>query len=182
MQSLVGRRSSPAAAAALCLDAIATLRTAKGSCVKQEGSDPRLWVEFWGIPFFIFLLWSCFWGENSFRMFLNDAPPDCECCKKRVEVSAPAGGFEWHFVQENSHILQPVCLADGLNCILESSVACADIIKRARTHRALVFLDRVCALCAKLCQIPHLTRSQGSTAGLYIDWNRALVVLTCVEI
>lgn len=61
MQSLVGRRSSPAAAAAFCLDAVATPRTATGSCVKQEGSDLRLWVQlfkkkkkFWKFLFFLF--------------------------------------------------------------------------------------------------------------------------------
>lgn len=34
-----------------------------------------------------------------------------------------------------------------------------------RTHRAVVFLDRVCVLCAKLGQIPHLTRSQDSSTS-----------------
>lgn len=72
-------------------------------------------------------------------MFLNDAPPDRECCRKRVEVSAC--GVTW--AQPDFHILPNVCMAAGSSCILKASVAREDISKSK--HSAVAFrLGSVC--------------------------------------
>lgn len=39
---------------------------------------------------------------------------------------------------------------------------CAQRLLNARAHTTVLFFDGVCVLCAKLCQIPHLTGYQGS--------------------
>lgn len=103
--------------------------------------------------FFFFLR-----GENYFTMFLNDAPPDRECCRKRVEVSAC--GVTW--AQQDFHILPNVCMAAGSTCIIKASVACEDI--RQSKHSAVVFSVGVCVLCASCAKfrISRDLAAQGS--------------------
>lgn len=58
-------------------------------------------------------------------------------------------------------------------------MACTDVTKRALTQSCsffFFFLDRVGVLCAKLCQIPHLTGSVGSTPGCMLTETAVLSV------
>lgn len=85
-------------------------------------------------------------------MFLNDAPPDRECCRKRVEVSACGGTW----AQQDFHILPNVCMAAASTRILKASAACEDISKSK--HSAVAFLVGVCVLCASCAKFREISR------------------------
>lgn len=93
-------------------------------------------------------------------MVLNDAPLDRECCRKRVEVSAPrmVGGFQVNFCAERfSCFFSSFCPAAGLNCFFKSHIWCAQrLLKRAHTQRCFSLMGSVCF--AQSCAKFHTSR------------------------
>lgn len=97
-------------------------------------------------------------------MLLNDAPPDRECCRKRVEVSACA--VTW--ARQDFHILPNVCVAAASTCIIKASVACEDMSKSK--HSAVGFSLGVCVLCAS-CAKFRISRDLADQGSRSLCWS-----------